>query len=735
MNFKIIDNFRGYNSAGDNTKISPDLLIRGSKNVYKTIRGTIAVRPGVLRRGSIDSTEAGVKSSFEWSTNVGTLRPLRVCNNKLQVESDILSSGTYIWYDLLETSTLTSPATTYTRFVFDTWWDNDEKTDRLVMVRGDHKILHWSGGMAKVASSTVDTITKSGSETWAELGFATNFQGNTGVISSVSIGSNAGSGYNVGDVITVTGGGGSLGTVIVTSIGGSDSVTGIVLGNGGSGYSAGSNLTTSGGSGTNLTISVNTVITTGNEKKIIINGTEYSYTGGENSTTLTGVTGDASSLAVDSIIIQSVMVRDNVPINNFKADFCKTINNQLWVGSYSSRVVYVSADITISGTLGFLNFVNTGGLVVGDPDAVIMDSVGKGIGEKDGKVILFAGDSEMYVVTPNDALTLAQSGATSITTSGGSATRSIIQKIEKKRLPVLTSCLAHEFIDNLGEYFIWLDQKNRLRALGSFANIDSLKPVSLSITVQNELSEDDFTGGHLRVISDNDGETVYITAPNNARDWMYQVRESIDENGSVISERLWQPPQIRGVSRFAVINGVIYGHSNINPQIYQIWDTGIYSDDHTSGEFIPYSARAFFAYNSHGERTKLKTFEGIYVEGYMNEGNELNARVYYDYQGGEDTRDLIVSSNSEPASSWLGVYPPSLGDSSLGDNPLGNGIIPEGGNQDLVPKFRAILDVDQVNCFEYAIEFYSSEVDSRWEIIGFGTNVKIASQHATHIRK
>ncbi len=647
MNFKIIDNCRGYNSAGDKTKISPDLLIRGSKNVYKTIRGTVAVRPGILRRGSVDSTEAGVKSSFEWSTNVGTLRPLRVCNNKLQVESDILTSGTYVWYDLLETSSLTSPATTYTRFVFDTWWDNDEKTDRLVMVRGDDKILHWSGGMAKVASSTEDTITISGDYNISELGFASQIVG---------------------------------------------------------------------------------------EKKLVIGGVEYTYTA-ISGKTFTGVTGDASSLTVDSVIIQSVMVGDNVPVDNFKADFCKTINNQLWVGSYSSRVIYISADITISSTLGFLNFVNTGGLVVGDPDAIIMDSVGKGIGEKDGKVILFAGDSEMYVVTPNDALTLAQAGATSITTSGGSATRSIIQKIEKKRLPVLTSCLAHEFIDNLGEYFIWLDQKNRLRALGYFANIDSLKPVSLSITVQNELSEDDFTGGHLRVISDNDGETVYITAPNNARDWMYQVRESIDENGSVISERLWQPPQIRGISRFAVINGVIYGHSNINPQIYQIWETGIYSDDHPSEESIPYSARAFFAYNSHGERTKLKTFEGVYVEGYMNEGNELNARIYYDYQGGEDTRDLIVSSNSEPASSWLGIYPPSLGDSSLGDNPLGNGIIPEGGNQDLIPKFRAILDVDQVNCFEYAIEFYSSEVDSRWEILGFGTNVKIASQHATHIRK
>jgi hypothetical protein len=641
--------FMGYNSSGDKTKLPSGFLIRGSKNVYKTLRGTIATRPGLKLRGSVDSTSAGVKSSFEWATSVGTFRALRVDNNKLQVESDIVTSGTYVWYDLLETSSLDSPAASLTRFVFDTWWDNDQKGDRLVMVRGDDKILHWSGGMALVDSATTNTITKQGTESWAELGFKSDN--------------------------TVTG-----------------------------------------------------------EKKIIIDGREFTYTGGESTTTLTGVTassGTVESLTSGMVAIQSVMVGDNKPIDGFKADFCKTIGNQLWVGSYSSRVVWISADSTASSTLGILKFTQTGTLVTGDPDAVIMDSPGKGIATKDGKVILFAGNNEVYVITPNEALPITQ--ATTLLTGGD--TRAIIQKIEKKRLPALASALGHEFIDNLGEYLIWLDQKNRLRALGFFANIDSLKPINLSLPVQNELSEDDFTGGHLRVISDKDGDTVYMTAPNNARDWMYQVREKLDESGQVVTERLWQPPQIRGIQRFAVIGGSIYGHSNTYPQLYQIWDTNQYSDDHPSEEQVPFTARALFAYNNHGDSFKMKTFDMVPVEGYMLENNPLDCRVYYDYQGAEDTRDLIVNSEDEPASFWLGVYPPSIGDSSLGDNPLGDGILPEGGNQELVSKFRAILDVDQVNCFEYAIEFYSNEVDARWEILSFGTNAKLASQLPTHIRK
>lgn len=650
--FLLIDEFPGYNSAGDKTKLQPGTLMRGSKNVFKTLRGTLATRPGLKLRGTVDPTEAGIKSSDEWETNVGTLRPIRVANGKLEVESDLADGSTLVWYELFATGALTtSLAATLTRFVFDTWWDNDEKTDRLIMVRGDSNILHWSGGMAKVLSSTTDTITldpASGQDTWAELGFATQITG---------------------------------------------------------------------------------------EKKIIIESREFTYTAGEGTGTLTGVSassGDASTITPGAIAIQSVFIGTSVPVSNYKADFCKTIRNQVWVGSYSSRVVWISADATpAGGTLGFLKYTQTGTLVLGDPDAIVLDNLAKGIGEKDGKVIIFAGDSDLMVITPNDSLPITQDG-TQLT---GGGPRAVIQKIEKKKLAGLSSALGHEFIGNLDEYLVWLDQKNRFRALGTFANVNALKPVNLSLSVQKELTEDDFTGGHLRVIQDDDAETAYITAPNTGRDWMYQVRNVVNKFGEIETERLWQPPQIRGISRIAIISGQIFGHSNSHPQIYQMWDTDQFSDDHPSGELIPYYCRAFLAYNNHKLPTRYKNFDKVYFEGYMPEGTALDVALYFDYQGSTDTRLLSISDDSDLCEFFIGVVPPSIGDSSLGDNPLGEGIIPEGGDQEMVPKFRAINSVDLVDCFEYAIEVFSNTVDSRWELLRVGTNAKESSNVPTILTK
>lgn len=651
FNFKLTDTFPGYNSAGDKTKLPAGMLIRGSKNVYKKISGTLASRPGLKRRGTPDATDAGVKSSYEWTTSVGTFRALRVANNKLQVESDIVTPGTYVWYDLSETSTLASPALTYTRFVFDTWWDNDDKSDRLLMVRGDANLLYWSGGIAKIESSTATTITKSGTETWAESGFA----------------------------VTITG-----------------------------------------------------------EKKIVINGVEYTYTGGTSTKTLTGVTPSPIAVPVDAVAIQSVFVQagggsDMFP-SNYKADFIKVIKNQAWVGSYSSRIIYISSDQTVSSVLGFLNFSNDPGtsLIPGDPDSILLDNLARGIGEQDGIVVIFAGDHDFYEVkgtlTPN---AFAVTAGLQITTS-----RYSIQEIRKSILPGLNAALGHEFIGNIGGYLVWVDQKNQLRAHGSFTNESFIKPTTLSLPVQDELSEDNFTGGHLKVIED----TIYITAPNNGRDWMYQIKEKINDDGSISSEKIWQPPQVRGIQRFAVIDGIVYGHSNVNPQIFQIWDTNQWFDDgFLDGdgdiEEISYVWVMRFAYQSHGRQEGREIFDMVYYEGYMPQGVDVRANTYYDYQGASGIRDNIISNDENLAHFYTAIIPSSLGDGSLGDNPLGDGIIEEANDQSTIPKFRDITNiVNPKNFFEYSLEIYCTENDGRFELLRFGPNVRLASENATFLR-
>lgn len=628
FNFDLESDFSGYNSSRDKTNIKTSFLVRGSKNVYKKLSGTIASRPGLLTRGSEDTTQAGVKSSYEWYTSLGATHPLRVANNKLQVESDV--SGSYVWYDLVETSTLASPAVTYTRFVMDPWWDNTEKKDKLIMVRGDANLLTWSGGITKVASGTVNTITKSDTTTtWGQDGF-TNTSG---------------------------------------------------------------------------------------KKKLVISGVEYTYTGGESTSTLTGVTPDASGIVADSIAVQSVFIDTDKPAAGNKNDFIKVIGNRLHVGSYTSRLVYISDDSNYS------DFTVAGARSPGDPELLTLDNTANGITVRNGNAHISAGMSDWYEIIYSQ-----------IVVSSGTLTEQT--KVDKKPTAFLQAAYAHEFIDTVGNDIVYLSKDQQLRMLGTFRNLFQAKYPCLSQAVYDELAEEDFTGGHLRAI----GDFIYITAPNNGRDWMHQTRESVDANGNISAERLWHPPQIRNVSRFAVIDSIVYGHSNANPMIYQVWDTGQWHDDGPSGEPLPYDCYMRMAYKHLNtkagvRRQGLLSFDKAYFEGYIANGVELNANVYLDYQGSASLQNMNINSNSNLVKFFTSASELSLGTTSLGENPLGDGIQTENSDQENLPKFRAITGVNPADCFEYSLEVYSTEVDSRWEILSLGTNPMEQEFSATFIRR
>jgi len=617
--FNLVSDWKGYNSTRDKTILDPGFLVRGSKNVYKKLSGTIANRPGLLKRGASDTTEAGVKSSFEWETSLGATRVIRVSNNKLQVEYDL------VWYELFITSTLVNPAATLTRFVFDPWWDNTEKKDRLLMVNGSSDLMHWSGGIATISGGTLDTITKSDtSKTWAQEGFATNTSG---------------------------------------------------------------------------------------EKKIIIDGVEYTYTGGENTTTLTGVTPNAASLTNGSLAIQAVMSSTNTPAAGFNNDYIRVIGNQAYVGSYTSRVCYVS------GSSNFANYTVPTPRGAGDPELLTLDGTGKGIGVRNGHAFISAGISDWYEVSFNDI------------TVGTNLTQQT--SVDKKPTAVLSAAYAHEFIDMVGDDIVYLSQDQQLRVIGTFRNLFQSKNPLLSLNVQSEFSEEDFTGGHLRSI----GDTIYITAPNNGRDWMHQTREIVDAYGNITAERLWHPPQVRNISRFAVISGVIYGHSNANPMIYQVWDTDQWVDDSSTDEQIPYACVMRTVYSSDKNRLALISFDKTGYEGYMTQGTLLNANIYFDYQGAAALQNVTINDNFNPAKFFSGTVGISFGQSTFGDNPLGDGLTPESNDQELLPKFRAICDVNPTDCFEFAFEIYSTEADCRWEIISVGTNAEESTNQAVFLRR
>jgi len=58
-------------------------------------------------------------------------------------------------------------------FVFAPWWDTAENLDILLFVQGTTSLLDWSGGITTLASTTSTTLTKNGTDTWAEARFLT----------------------------------------------------------------------------------------------------------------------------------------------------------------------------------------------------------------------------------------------------------------------------------------------------------------------------------------------------------------------------------------------------------------------------------------------------------------------------------------------------------------------------------------------------------------------------------
>lgn len=577
-------------------------MVQGSQNIYKKLSGTLAVRPGQKRRGDANTTLSPVSSEFIWNTSWGTTYPLWITNNTLQVEY----SGT--WYTLL--SSLTA-----TRYVFDKWWDNTEKKDRVLFVKGDSDIQHWSGGIATVSSATTNTITKTGSTSWQQAGFATN---------------------------------------------------------------------------------------TGAEKKIMISGTEYTYTGGESTTILTGVTPDPSAIVANTIAIQSVITASNTPASGFNNDFIKVINNQVYVGSYTSRLCYISKNTD------FTNYVVPTPRVAGDPELLTLDATLKGIGVRQGKACIGYGSGHWAVISFNDI------------TVGTTLTQQT--KVDVKPVAALQAPYAHEFIDTVGDTIVYLAQDQQVRTFtDTVSNLFTSAYPSISQEIATELSAEDFTNGALRCI----GEFTYLTAPTVGKVYLYQVRQALNANDQLVTERLWHSPFIWNLTRVDEINGLIYGFSNANPQVYQLWDTGQWHDDSPSDENLPYSCVLALSYRTGGRRQGLISFSKIFSEGYISQGTPLNLLINYNWEGGTDSKIFPINTIDRPAFLFTPTLA-SLGDNSLGDEPLGNGGVTETGEDaNTLPKFKNINSIALVNCFEYQPVFYSDAADVQWEILAVGTDATV----------
>lgn len=162
MKFLLLDKFLGYQTKQDKTNTDPRYLVEGSQNVLIDEKGRVATREGYSLFGAASSTIKPIESNFDWKHSTGGEINLRSYDEFLQ----FYDTNKSVWVNLKDSFSVVD-------FVFDTWWDNTEGIDLLLFVNGSDKIWSWSGATAVLASATANTITKSGTSTWAEARFLT----------------------------------------------------------------------------------------------------------------------------------------------------------------------------------------------------------------------------------------------------------------------------------------------------------------------------------------------------------------------------------------------------------------------------------------------------------------------------------------------------------------------------------------------------------------------------------
>lgn len=721
--------FGGYFSDPDPTMVQPNLMVGGTKNVYKKDRGTLGVRDGLKRYGAIDASLNAVVASYEWQTSFGEIRVIRVLADG---QWQVLYNEE--WYTL---DTFAGK----TRFVFTPWWSDQLEQELLVMVNGENTIRSWSGGIQSstgaintagvmasgdiptillVASSItdndmVDAGNNSLSGTNARAAFVLNDNPDVGTTINLTISQTNPFPSGSADIIftnDVSGAQTGVGLVLIgdskeeTAANlltflqnpASDSATqrGVEAGDTRDAlaaltYEQVNSLST--GDGANWSEIGFTDGYPGLGSDIVVNGTEYPYT----LVAERYLVDISTSVPTGELGFESFYEESGIPAAGFISDFCATITNQVIVGSYNSPVIYFSSDID------FTDFVNSGDWITGDPDQIIIDELPRGVIVVNESAYIPAGSGNWYICKPNTLVPFP------FATDGND--RYIVVEVQKKVGAAKTAALAHEFIGAFGENIIYVDQANQLRQFGIFTDVLGTKIPTVSQPVKEELMAEDFTGGALRVIQDR----TYLIAPLSGKTYIYEQRDDVDSTGNIVSERIWQPPFEWNISRIAIINNLEYGYSNQSPETYQLWETGQYHDDSPEG-IMPYECVLKFGYWQFRDRTKLGDLDKVYLEGYMPQNSPLKCTLLTEYLGSTAIEDIVVSALDDLPTLYTedGVL--------VGQNLVGQELI--GGATGMVgtPKFRAIAQYQKHQCFEYQLQLYSFAEDAFWELVCIGTN-------------
>lgn len=666
--FQLTDKFNSYVSKPEITDLAPTFLTKGSKNVIIDYAQRVRSRNGYTLFGAANNGGGGIRGSYEWETSTGLELPLRAYDNKLEAYF-------YGAWNLIK-SGLTTP---YLRFA--KVYDVTEKIDVLAYVLGETNSYKWSGGIAKVRSSTASTLTKQGVIT-AGTGIAFN-AGTPRSVAPTITDSNLNflnAGFVAGNTLFVTGSANNSRTFTIGSV--TAGVITLIMPNVVTTEVAGPAITLHNGSPTWAT---SRFLTTGT-RAITYQGTSYTYTGGESTDTLTGLTA-FPAVTVGDQVFQTLITLANpgaIPAN-FKQDLVAVQLNQLIYASTKSQDVYGSS------TIDYTNFTVPAPRAPADPFHVTMDNPATCIVPIDNQAqttssLMFgASTSEFFQLS----FQLSQDN-----------TSELVRMI-KLKTAISSGLIAAGAITPVKDATAYISREPAMDTLSNLEKQDA-QDVPISDPIKDDFDTYDFTDAHMAYWK----RAIYIALPNMGIVLIYDLMR-----------KLWQPPQTIPVSRFAIISDQLYGHCSVMNETYRLF---VGTND--NGSIINQKAR--FAYNTGGRRDRIKNMSEYWSDGYITGNGLLSMAINLGFGGSKGKKVMTISGSdaavtTQPTASSTGTEPfgtVPFGGASLEDQP---GITGAGGT---LLRFYQEDTMDLIDYNEFYVEYDMNTLDGQFAIVAHGCN-------------
>lgn len=598
------------------------------------------------------------------------------------------------------------------------YWLQGVSTDWALLKSGLTANTDWGfANIGKSADSTLHTEFSNGTDGFFKWNGAYAYVDSTsyvaGAVAAAAI-NVAGTGYVVGDTITVAGGGVNA-TFSVSTVGGSGAVTGLVLTNPGSGYSSTAGVaTTTSGVGINLT--VNTTVGTGWIKKsgtttwaaegfytttdrTLINGTTtFTYASDAASVYVVGIGSDPTGMVAGSIILQAPATVSG--LSGVQGSVMMAHDGRLHMRQESKQSVWNYSKLDDP-----FNFT------VATPDED---------GNAGSKDIEYSGPITAYSKL-NKVILCFKKRQIKLLSFYASGSRVDISKYESL-VPAddrgtTLGALAQKavFSTPLGVVFVTPDK--RLALLSGITANNEPQYLFLSDPIQPVFTKgvfDDAVG----ICVDN---VIYLAFKQDSTSTYNDVvirgdmtRQSIDSMGRILPIR-WDAPFVGwNVNDWTVIYDSTTGkneirwHSSLNSNSYRLIDQ---KSDNTTG----YTGIVRTWAETFGAPANQKKIEEAFVEVRMNENTNLLATLLYDEDGYTGRDETTLAGTSTTFRFGTDPYNP-YGASSYGVQKMGSN-----GDTDALPTYRFHLEVNN-NIYFYNLSLQlSSDGDGQdFELVRFG---------------